>query len=514
MLKPGTWRFLALVVLVSVCGGLLLSCAKNPLQVDRNRPPETFLVAAPVDTSVATISYSYRIHLYWRGEDPDGFVVGFLWSWDDSSIGAFHYTTKTDSIFELSVNDSALIANGIGNPQTARAHTFYIRAVDNLGKEDPSLTIFNRRTAVAQTEKPRVTFVGSLVPRTDGMIDTLCDGAPFEICWSGRDPDGIVTHYRFDTGSYRSAISNDSCAAFNSPGIPGAVALPSGLYTMTVSAIDNAYAVGTGNYLFVVNHDPETWFLPKGAPVGHYIQHSLRGQEVNIEGTFADGDTVPYRSTVWWDWDGDDSHGGCESNCLSGWSFTLQPGTRNNAQPYIIGFLDTLVVGPPAVRFNSNNPGPLQQYGFVNLILDSLDAGTDLTARVASRDCSGRADGTPATFLFNCNFPPTVDSVTVTPVMANPDNLTTGNEPCRLIAWQGLDYEDGLTQSAVVRVDDTLDKLLNGSPTNPYQSVIVPDRVFLSLSPGSLHSVKVRVKDSADIPSANTVRVEFQITTP
>src|SRR6185312_6333791 len=106
MSMPGSWRSLALVVFLSVLGSFLLSCAKDPLRVDRNRPPQTFLVAAPVDTTVGSLNYSYRVHLYWRGEDADGYVVGFLWSWDDSSIGAFHFTTKTDSIFEVTVNDS------------------------------------------------------------------------------------------------------------------------------------------------------------------------------------------------------------------------------------------------------------------------------------------------------------------------------------------------------------------------------------------------------------------------
>jgi len=516
MLKAETWRILAVVALASLCGWILISCAKNPVKVDRNRPPQTFLVAAPVDTNVATIPYSYRIHLYWRGEDPDGYVVGFLWSWDDSSIGAFHFTTKTDTIFTLAVNDSAAIANGIGLPQTSRGHSFYIRAVDNLGKEDPNLTIFNKSTFNAQTEVPRVTFTGNLVPRTDGKIDTICDGQPFQICWGGLDPDGIVTHYRFDVGSYRSPISTDSCAVFNSPGVPGSVALQSGLYTMSVSAIDNAYAVGTGKYLFVVNHDPETWFLPKGAPIGHYIQYSSFGSQVNFTGTFAEGDTVPYRSTVWWEWDGEDDS--CENRtCLKGWAFILQPGTRQDFTPYIIGFNDTLTVGPPLVRFNTNNPGPLGDAGFTGFILDSLDAGTDMLAHVASRDCSGRADGTPATFRFNCDFPPTVDSVQVMAISANPDGLVTGNEPCRLISWQGIDREDGLTGSADVLIDDTLHKKVpdgTPDPNNPIQSVIIPDRTFLAQSAGTLHSVKVRVFDRAGIRSVNDVRVEFQIPSP
>lgn len=519
MLKAETWRLLAVVVLACVCGWIVISCAKNPVKVDRNRPPQTFLVAAPVDTSVATIPYSYRIHLYWRGEDPDGYVVGFLWSWDDSSIGAFHYTTRTDSIFTLSVNDSAAIANGIGLPQSSRAHTFYIRAVDNLGKEDPNLTIYNKRPFNAQTEVPRVFFVGSLVPHVppDFTIDTLCDNQPFKICWAGRDPDGIVTGYRFDVGSYRSPISTDSCATFNDPNTPGSVALPSGIYTISVSAIDNANAVGTGRYLFVVNHDPETWFLPKGAPQGFYFQPYIGGNLNNDAKpvAFQPGATVPYRATVWFNWDGEDDS--CENRtCLKGWSFTLQPGTHQDSQPYIIGFHDTLTVGPPVVRFNTNDPGPLGQAGFTNFILDSLDAGTNMIARVASQDCSQRPDGTPATFSFNCDFPPSVDSVMVTPVNAVPFGADPGApaEPCQLISWQGQDPEDGLTMAADVKVDDTLTFQLRGKPDAPYQSIIIANRTFFAQSPGSTQSVKVKVFDRAGLPSTNEIRVEFQIPSP
>jgi hypothetical protein len=489
------------------------------------------LVAAPIDTTVASdISYSYRLHLYWRGEDPDGYVVGFLWSWDDSSIGAFQFTSKTDSIFEVTVNDSSQLTGGTGiNPGNAKAHSFYIRAVDNLGKADPSLTIFNSRAFTASTESPIVTFTGAIPNLSDSVeIDTLCDGTPFTICWSGRDPDGIVTRYRFDVGSYNSPISRDSCATFNDPNDPNSVSLASGLYTLSVSAIDNANAVGKNQVQFVVNRDPETWFLPKGGtPVGHYIQHIFHGQpNANIVGTFAPGDTVPFRSTVWWEWDGEDvgdgpvnlGQGGIEpypgpagarrpDHCetdplnptgrLTGWNFVLGPGTRDNFDPYIIGFLDVLSVGPPLIRFNTNDPVDMGQAGFATLILDSLDAGTAMIARVASRDASGRADGTPAMFQFHCNFPPKITGLSVTDTLANPDGLLTGDEPCKYIAWTSDDYEDGLATFADVKLDDTLTRKIE----DMIQSTIVPYRVFQALSPGPGHSVKVRVKDRADIPS-------------
>lgn len=523
MSSPGIWRSLAAIGLLSVLGALLLSCAKDPLRVDRNRPPETFLVAAPVDTTVDLLNYSYRIHLYWRGEDPDGYVVGFLWAWDDSSLGAFRYTTKTDSIFELTVNDSSQLSGGIGaNPGNAKAHTFYIRAVDNLGKQDPSLTIFNRRTFNAGTQSPSVTYAPPLVPRTDGKIDTICDHTPFVVRWFGRDPDGVVTRYRFNVGTFQSDLSPDSFAYFNDPTQPTSTTLVSGLYTMTVTAVDNANSIGRSQYQFVVNNDPETWFLPKnGTPVGHYLQPWYHGQLINIVGTFAPGDTVPYRSTVWWEWEGDDDHGGCEpdpgggsNGCLTGWSFLLRPGTRNNNEPYNIGFLDTLTTAPSLIRFNNNNPDILGPAGFVSLILDSLDAGTDMIAQVASRDCSARADGTPASFIFNCNFPPSLTSVAVSDTIADVDPTDPfGPEACKLVTWVSEDFEDGLATQAEVRVDDTLTLSIGGQQ----QFAIVPERVFRALSPGPLHSVKVRVIDRAGIFSPlpdGQIEVTFNMPSP
>jgi len=208
-------------------------------------------------------------------------------------------------------------------------------------------------------------------------IDTLCEGTPFTVSWNGRDPDGIVTKYRFDVGAYHSPLTNDSTVTFNDPGTPGSVDLPSGIYTMTVTAIDNANAVGTGTVQFVVNRDPETVILnqPQGSPVGHYIQHYLGGQEVHIEGTFAPDSTVPYRSTVWWTWDGNDSHGGCEANCINGFSIVLNPGGRNDNLPYIVGFTDSIGTDPQGntVHFKTNDPAVLNQYGFNQFILDSLN---------------------------------------------------------------------------------------------------------------------------------------------
>ena len=316
--------------------GLFTSCAKSPLLVDRNRPPRTFLVAAPIDSTISHpaatgVSYSYRVHLYWRGEDPDGYVVGFLWAFDDSSAGHFRFTTKTDSIFDLTVNDSTDITGGSTLIGSTRFHTFYIKAVDNLGKPDPNFAVFNKTTFKASTIRPRVRFVG---PLPSGMgIDTLSDGRPFQICWTGDDSDGVVIRYKFDVGTHSSPLTTDTCAYFNDSTNVNSVGLASGVYNLTLTAVDNALAVGKTNFLFVVNHDPETWFEPKGNPNGYYNPPFLNGSQVDpsLVFTFHQGDTIPYRSTVWFNWDGEDlGRPGTPALCATLWkNLFVRHGLRN-----------------------------------------------------------------------------------------------------------------------------------------------------------------------------------------
>ncbi len=501
-------RSLARIAMAGIGFSLLAGCAKDPLQVDRNRAPRTYVVAAPGSAVVRdTMTASYRVHLYWRGEDPDGYVAGFLWAFDDSSIGRFRYTTKTDSIFELTVNDSALVAGGSQLLGVSRIHTFFVRAVDNLGKADPDLAVWNRRLYRASTFPPTVRFVGQYPSDPSGnVIDTLTDGGPFTVCWSGSDSDGVVTRYKYDVGAYSSGLRTDSCAVFNDPTVSGSVGLGSGLYSMTVTAVDNANAVGRNSFFFVVNHDPETWFEPKGSPIGHYIQPFLEGSAVNIQGTFADGETVPYRSTIWFTWDGEDVTGG-ESNIITGWNLNLRNGTRNNGEPYTIGFLDEISPGPPPIRFKTNDPSVVGPLGFTSLILDSLDAGPNMYMLTASRDGSNRTDGTPAAFRFNCNYHPELrGSLTVADTLAVVDPAI-GLENCKVIYWTSYDFEDGQTVGARVVLDGQSVRLLS----NRDQFIVVPDRTFQALLSVNPHSVTVRVIDRAEFESVNTLSIQFDV---
>jgi hypothetical protein len=504
------WRVGArLVVMLLGLAAILAACAKDPVRVDRNRPPRTFLVAAPPESG----SFSYRIHLYWRGEDPDGFISGFLWSWDDSSVNAFRFTTKTDSIFELTVNDSATIAGAPTNtpPGTSRAHTFFIRAVDNLGKPDPGLIVFNRRIINSTTERPTIEFRGAYPSQT--VVDTLCDGQPFEVCWSGQDPDGRVIGYRFDVGSYSSPIVTDSCFSFNDPGNPNSIPLSSGTYTFTVQAVDNAYALsdpGASKFFFVVNRDPVTWFEDasggRGIPVGYYIRPFLRGQQVPpVPVPFAPGDTIPYRSTVWWHWDGQDNACDTPSGIEA---FSLSPSQilRNDGDPYIVGFIDELA---PGVPFTTNDPVVMNQLGFSHLIAESLDAGLNMSIVVRARDVSGRiSDRTYAgEFTFSCNRPPVVTGFTVGDTCVTIQGQP-GFQKAKVFRWTAEDDEDGFPPDARISLENGLEDRASTRNTN---FSIISERTFRDFSNTNPHVAEVRVIDRAGYTSTNRIRITFDV---
>jgi hypothetical protein len=148
-------RFRAGLVFVFLAVWLGLGCRKPTTPtVDSNVPPETWITAAPQDTLTTrdengTLippqpgTIPFRYHLYWSGSDQDGAVAGFYWAVTET-VGSvsglpvpplpgpkprdYHYTTKRDSTFIFSVFEET---NG-------RQHAFYIYAVDEKGKPDPT----------------------------------------------------------------------------------------------------------------------------------------------------------------------------------------------------------------------------------------------------------------------------------------------------------------------------------------------------------------------------------------
>jgi len=95
---------------------LIVSCYDNPADNPvGNKAPETTVFLRP-DSSIS--SQPSRINVHWTGDDPDGFVIGFYFTWDGIN---WTFTQENDSLFALQ----------IGAADTN--YTFKVAAVDDGG---------------------------------------------------------------------------------------------------------------------------------------------------------------------------------------------------------------------------------------------------------------------------------------------------------------------------------------------------------------------------------------------
>jgi len=144
---------------------LLSGCAELPNNPKANLPPHTYLTLFP-DSIISP--QRTLLTISWWGDDPDGFVVGFYFSFDSLN---WTFTTKNDSTFQLSMN---------GLDSTFR---FWVAAVDNKGLRDPH-PASNRYPVMASP--PSVSFnAGTSIPDTTFTIASFA--------WTGHDPDGDNT---------------------------------------------------------------------------------------------------------------------------------------------------------------------------------------------------------------------------------------------------------------------------------------------------------------------------------
>lgn len=140
-----------------------------------NKRPQTHL-ATPV---VNTIQSS-QIHVHWYGDDPDGFVAGYLFSWDRKT---WHYTPNNDSLFSLRIN-----AND-------SSYTFSVAALDN--------SLGNIEKIVQQP----IAFVDA---NSDGVYN---DGEEFVGLQGAVDPTPATVTYRIVNSAPQVFFGADSTEA-------------------------------------------------------------------------------------------------------------------------------------------------------------------------------------------------------------------------------------------------------------------------------------------------------------
>jgi len=283
----------------------LWSCRReNPSNFDRNLPPETYIPGAPAESSLAY----YRVHLYWTGTDPDGRIDHFEYAVTDTSLGpgettpgfnGYYRTEKTDSLFVFRADDPQILG-----------HRFYVRAVDNEGKVDPTPAwayfvahdfnfpnvVFREAVGSWRTSAGVDTTVLLSSENEYSPTDTIGIAGKMSVSWSGFDVDqgGYVTGYQYRaTGDpfYSGGTLADTTWSIEfTPTVKGGVtSYFSGVEALKVRAIDDAGAATNPDSVrsVVVNFNPITWIVDPSSttPIHKKVFTVLSTQQVFPSGT-------------------------------------------------------------------------------------------------------------------------------------------------------------------------------------------------------------------------------------
>ena len=340
------------VVLCLFAVSWVVGCRK-PLtpNIDRNLAPETWITAAPMDTitvrdangkvvpadpSVHVIPV--RFHLYWAGSDADGSVVGFYYAVTETSSTPdpltnaipplpgpkprdYRYTTRTDTTFIFNVSQSS----------PDRQHAFFIYAVDNQGKPDPTPARFMFTALDKYPPTPIIDLAQGLgtiyvwnggVSYVNGMLtggslvgipdvrlvtdqsiprtaprDTVAVNARLRFRWRAvlGIPGSFVSKY-----CYRLEEPDFVCV----PASVDSVAYPSGFAAgtklFTLRTIDQAGGARDSTRRFVMNYAPDTWFSGPDPLDPQFVQARDRNGErryIDLTGVdikTRDGGTTPW----------------------------------------------------------------------------------------------------------------------------------------------------------------------------------------------------------------------------
>lgn len=148
-------------------------------ELNSNREPETFLV---VDTIIRVDGerLNSQVEINWWGDDPDGFINGYEFTFDSIITAAteWQFTYAQDSIF--------LLATPPGKDTVD--FPFYIRAIDNLGAADPTPA---HLILPVKNSPPSVKFVYAENNPTKSF-------PVLRFFWEGSDPDGTANLKRFE----------------------------------------------------------------------------------------------------------------------------------------------------------------------------------------------------------------------------------------------------------------------------------------------------------------------------
>ncbi len=121
-----------------------------------------------------------QVELQWWGDDADGFVKGYEFTFDSviTSSTVWNFTTKQDSAFILSIPAGKDTVD----------FTFYVRAIDNLNAPDATPA---RLGLPVKNSAPSVAFVS-------GTNNPTVTFPVVKFYWKGTDPDGNENLLRYE----------------------------------------------------------------------------------------------------------------------------------------------------------------------------------------------------------------------------------------------------------------------------------------------------------------------------
>jgi len=395
-------------------------CRKSRvLDVETNLAPDTRLASAPASYTQT----SYRVHLYWQGDDPDGYVSSFYFAWDDTmpapgSVGSvWEWTTKTDSLFEATID----------NDTETRFHIFYVRAVDNEGMMDPvparirftAATVQGVVDSLYRLYGPEDPNGGNYDP---GYKDTVLMGTPCEFKWSGYDPDGLGApvrfSYRLDSNVY-SPFSDQTYVV-----LPDSVTteIRSRMHIFWVRTRDETGSTSfPENYEFVMNYEPDSDILEPLYPV-------------------EPDTTFPDRQEVWFRWTARDREeivpGPVGGGVKEVW-IELDSGFQK-------GFSVSDSTGYDGEWYFTSSTFPASEHyiGSINVHVGAGGGNRPHEFRVYAKDVEDRFE-TPKrqpsdneVYRFMYNFPPTTE------ILYPGDGDTVC--PDFTARWQGYDVDGGI----------------------------------------------------------------------
>ncbi len=229
---------------------VLASCSDHLTDSpNANQPPVTHLALRSVAPDSLNPTTSKQT-LHWWGDDPDGRVVGFIYTFNSNAGNLSSWTDNaTDANWTFTPNTQETFTLRLAGTDTN--YTFWVKAVDDQDAADPTGA---RQTYPIVNSSPVVEFpLGTDVP------DTTFTVANFS--WSASDLDGDDTIARFEY-----VLDDSNAASWRQ--IPAGVTsitlgvlegLVEGRHVFYLRAVDIA---GAHSRIISMPRDPQgTWYV-------------------------------------------------------------------------------------------------------------------------------------------------------------------------------------------------------------------------------------------------------------